>query len=280
MRALILSLACCVFATAAHAQNQVSITEDGAYRIIRSNGIPNHGTGSFPNAGNPNPISEQNHKYRVPLKPQKTGRAKAQDGVVGVAINGVPFEPGTAECYGQKRGSRPDSNCAWREEAIVNGKGRLGLDHNNAHVQPNGTYHYHGIPKGMSSYYRGKGPYLLLGYAADGFPMVVTRGKDYKPSWRLKSGTRPSGPGGRYDGTYTQDFEYVAGSGDLDECNGAEIEGQYVYVLAKSFPYIPRCLMGTADASFARRSPGAGNASQHRRKPPPHGHRHPPPHRR
>lgn len=43
-----------------------------------------------------------------------------------------------------------------------------------------------------------------------------------RSSYRLKEGRRPrqDGPGGRFDGTYTPDFKYVAGTGDLDEANG------------------------------------------------------------
>src|SRR5882724_5262030 len=38
---------------------------EGEYRIIQSNGIPNHTTGEFPNAGNPNTISEQSYVFRM-----------------------------------------------------------------------------------------------------------------------------------------------------------------------------------------------------------------------
>ncbi|MEM6781906.1 MAG: YHYH protein [Pseudomonadota bacterium] len=257
----------------------VKITEDGTYRYLESNGIPSHRTGDFPNRANPNAISAQSHKYRVPLNPKKTGKATPKDGVMGVALSGVPFEPSTAECYGRSRGERgPMQTCEWREEAIVNGQGQLGLDHNNAHVQPTGAYHYHGIPTGMVS-----GELTHVGYAADGFRIIVSRSEKFKPSYRLKSGTRPSGPGGKYDGKYTADFEYVDGLGDLDQCNGREINGEYVYVLTKTFPNAPRCLMGTADASFERRKP-QGESGQQRshsegRRPPPHGHRHPHHHR-
>ena len=80
-------------------------------------------------------------------------------------------------------------------------------------------------------------------------------------SYRVKSGTRPGGPGGRYDGSFVQDYEYVAGLGDLDDCNGRTgvtreyPEGTYYYVITDSFPFIPRCFHGTPDRSFMR---GAG----------------------
>ena len=53
-------------------------------------------------------------------------------------------------------------------------------------------------------------------------------------------------------GTFTQDFEYVAGLGDLDECNGRfgvtpEFpNGIYHYYITDAFPYIQRCVKGTA----------------------------------
>ncbi len=55
----------------------------------------------------------------------------------GVALNGLPLDPGTAEFW------HNDPN--WNYEAM-SGKMDLGLDENNAHVQPNGAYHYHGLP--------------------------------------------------------------------------------------------------------------------------------------
>ena len=82
-----------------------------------------------------------------------------------------------------------------------------------------------------------------------------------RSSYRLRTGTRPSGtagPGGMYDGTFVQDWEYAAGTGDLDECNGRTgtvmLQGRavttYHYVLTNTFPYIPRCFHATPDASF------------------------------
>lgn len=259
----------------------VEVTEDAGKLVITSNGIPNHQTGQFPNRNNPNSISSQSHEYRVSLTPRRTVRAKEHGGVIGVALNGIPIEPGTAECFGRSRGQRgPMSTCEWREEAIVNGKGQLGLDQSNAHVQPTGSYHYHGVPHGLLSVLP-KDDLVHVGYAADGFKIYVSRSGAYKPSYRLKSGTRPSGPGGRYDGKYTADYAYAAAKvGDLDECNGGTyVNGEYVYFLTEGFPFAPRCLMGTADSSFARRGGGQGGSQAGQRdgrRPPPPGRRPPP----
>ena len=75
----------------------------------------------------------------------------------------------------------------------------------------------------------------LIGYAADGFPIYFKYGYasatsssngviTLRSSYRLKSGSRPgdgeNAPCGVYDGVYSNDFEYVEGLGDLDQCNG------------------------------------------------------------
>ncbi|MBK66818.1 MAG: hypothetical protein CMP22_01645 [Rickettsiales bacterium] len=234
-------------------QNKVKITEEGDYLFIESNGIPEHATGNFPNRENPNAISAQRHRFRVTQTPNIADRVSTRVPVIGVALNGIPIEPGTAECYGQTKENRkvPVYDCMWREEAIVNGKGQLGLDWSNAHVQPGGVYHYHGIPNGLL-HILPDDDLVHVGYAADGFKIYVSRSDKYNSSYRLKMGTRPSAPGGRFDGTYTQDFEFIYELGSLDECNGMRINGEYGYFLTKRFPFAPRCLRGTVDESFLR----------------------------
>jgi YHYH protein len=254
------------------AANEVNIKEDGKYRYIESNGIPDHSTGKFPNSGNPNSISEQDHKYKISLNPVKTGRVSSVH-IVGVAVNGVPMEPGTAEFWNRDRSS------GWNIQAFAPNT-NLGIDSSNAHVQPNGTYHYHAAPKGLIN----KTGKSLVGWAADGFEIHYI-GSKAKSSYRLKSGTRPSGPKGKYDGTYDQDWEYVEGQGNLDKCNGGDLNGQYAYFITDTYPFIHRCVFGTADASFERRGGGQGpegRSGSDRRDGPPqprHGDRRPPPRR-
>ena len=228
-----------------------NITTDGTYRYITSDGLPNHETGTFPNSGNPNSISAQSHSYRVVLNHSYTSAA-VDAPLPGVALNGIPLEPGTAERY---------QNTSWAIEAFdANGRGGLGIDWSNAHVQPNGTYHYHATPEGLleSALKDQSGDLIQLAWALDGAPIYYSQSNAYQSSWRVKSGTRPDGPGGTYDGTYTQDFEYISGLGDLDECNGTFIGGTYVYLLTDSFPYIQRCVHGVQDSSFERFGGGQG----------------------
>jgi hypothetical protein len=250
--------------------NQVKIDVDGDVRLIQSNGIPDHKPGTFPNRHNPNTIRAQQYQFRMPVEPRKA-RSAAMLGMnlFGVALNGVPFDPGAAEYWNR------DRNSGWQYEAL-SVKIDLGLDASNAHVQPNGAYHYHGVPIALLARLSGKKKQMsLVGYAADGFPVYALFGysdresaesevRKLDSSYRLKKGTRPSGPGGRYDGTFVEDYEYVEGAGDLDECNGREgvtpehPDGTYYYVLTAGYPFIPRYLKGTSDASFLKRGPPPG----------------------
>ncbi len=257
----------------------VKIYVSGSKRVIESNGIPDHSTGRFPNSGNPHRISEQTYRFEMPLNPvagdQPTPMMMQP---FGVALNGVPFDPGAAEFY------KNDRHSGWQYEAL-GGAVSLGLDWNNAHVQPTGAYHYHGIPAELlKQEITQDKDMVLLGWAADGFPIYGPWGYrdpesahsgllQLKSSYRIKDGYRPSGesgPGGRYDGSFVQDFEYVEGLGDLDRCNGRfgvtpEFpEGTYYYVLTEDYPFIPRYFKGTPDPSFDRRA-------QRGNRPPPRG---------
>ncbi|MBU3664895.1 MAG: YHYH protein [Chthoniobacterales bacterium] len=239
--------------------SKVEITVEGDKRVVRANGLPNHATGDFPNPGNPNSIRAQNYLFRMPAHPATNAVfTPVERQPIGVAVNGVVFDPGTAEYW------KKDPSSGWRMEGIVNGRGTLGMDRNMAHVQPNGAYHYHGVPTGLVEKLPGD-ERKLIGYAADGFP-IYTQTPEDRSGYRLKSGTRPggsNGPGGKYDGTYTQDFEFVAGAGTLDEANGRSgvtgeyPQGTYFYVATEEFPFYPRMLKGTPDSSFQRQGPGS-----------------------
>jgi hypothetical protein len=143
----------------------------------------------------------------------------------------------------------------------------LGLDENNAHVQPTGAYHYHGTPVGLNQIVARNGHSPLVGWGPDGFPVYLDLGyttaknkrsvvKNLTSSYQIKMGTRPSGPGQSYNGDYTQDFEFVAGGGDLDMANGRfqvtpEFpKGTYCYIITNKFPYIPRMFYGMVANSF------------------------------
>ncbi len=254
----------------------VTISEQGKYRIIKSNAIPAHLTGKFPNAGNPNIISPQNKTYKIALQPKKNKKLTSvysegmlgqgrPEYVFGVAINGVKMEPTAMEFFVNP--NTREMNMAWSKEALSTNV-NLGDDCNNAHVQPTGEYHYHGTPWGIIKQAQ-KNSMLLLGWAADGFPIYYKYGYastestqlvELTSSYRLKEGNRPgdgiTAPSGAYDGTYARDFEYVEGLGDLDKANGhlgktPEFpDGTYYYVITDRFPSLPRFFVGTPNKSF------------------------------
>lgn len=253
-------------------QNSVTITEQGGYRIIEANGIPDHSHGKFPNRGNPNTIRAQKYLFRMPLNPRESTKATPVTRMLfGVALNGVPFDPGTAEYWNDDRSS------GWRYEAL-SGKINLGIDKSNAHVQPSGAYHYHALPLGLISKLGGSGKVLQVGWAADGFAIYAEFcvAGEVRPSYRLKKGTRPNGPRGKYDGTFVQDYEFVPGAGDLDECNGhvaptpENPKEVYHYHLTEAYPFVPRFFRGTPDASFEHKghAPPGGRGRGGRRPPP------------
>ena len=263
-------------------ENSVSITTEGEYRVIKSNGWPDHAPGAFPRRGNPNTPSPQEYTFRVPLKPAAAAEPQRRGGwFFAVALNGVPFEAGTGETWSNDRQS------GWRYEAHT-GFLDLGLDEHNAHVQPTGAYHYHAMPVGLVQKLGGdEGKMLQVAWAADGFAVFTANchgdPKDaksairtMKSSHRLKPGARPAeadGPNGSYDGRFTQDWEFAKDRGDLDECNGHSAatpdhpEGIYHYHITTTFPFLPRGWRGTPDESFGKNGPGPGGPGGGGRRP-------------
>lgn len=251
MKIKALTLACValpILSTQSNAAGNASITKSGDRICITSNGLPGHSTGKFPNSGNPHSMRQQRAKYCVDATPKKGSRARNHRGTVGVGLNGVAIRPGTADYWdpNSPRGFSRDRSSGWNLEGIGARK-LLGLDQNNAHVDERGLYHYHGVPKGLLGQTSGS----HIGYAADGFEIHYV-GSRAKSGYRLKSGTRPSGPGGKYDGTYVEDWKYVGGSGKLDQCNGGMLNGKFVYFATTSYPFFPRCFWGRPSGDFRR----------------------------
>lgn len=241
----------------------VSVVVDGGTRSIETNSLPDHDTGEFPNSGNPNTISAQELSYEYPVVPTWTGEAQFAR-APGVAVNGIAFEPGTAETVTCASGEQ------FRIEALQEVYD-LGFDVNNAHVQPTGKYHYHGISEVMADAYTLDDDLVHVGFAADGYLMYYSKSGKYDSSYALgtepRSGTEcvVSGPGARSadidgstpDGAYTSDWVFTEGSGDLDSCNGTTIDGTYAYIITTEFPFVSRCLNG----EFTQTRPGEGGGA-------------------
>ena len=261
-----------------NAISRYSWTSNGSQRILSGNGIPNHEVGTFPNNNNPNTIREINVNKRFTLCPEIISESGLE--IVGpalaiaYAINSVKFDPGTAgRCNDLGECSLAQGQGNWNIEALGHDTFNFGDDMNHAHVQPNGAYHYHGMPELLVDFLGDNQGMTLVGWASDGFPVYARYGysntndsnstiKSLIPSYRLKlqpDSNRPmvltslaGGPGqGNTSpntpiamGAFTQDYEYVEGLGDLDQCNGRfgvtpEFpSGIYYYVVTDDFPFL------------------------------------------
>lgn len=244
----------------------VTVTVGDGVRAIVTNALPDHETGAFPNAGNPNTITEQDLTWAFPTAATFIGDATGVR-TSGVAVNGVKFEPGTGESVTCNSGE------TYRIEALQDIYD-LGLDFNNAHVQPTGEYHYHGISALLVDAYETDDDLVHIGFAADGYLMYYSKSGAYDSGYvlsaepRTGTGCVASGPDGTQvdlegtapDGTYNSDFVYADGAGELDRCNGTTIDGQYVYIVTDTFPYVTRCLNGDVSESGDIGGGGGGGA--------------------
>lgn len=256
-----------------NAQSISNWTCSATQRALTANGIPDHAVGTFPNAGNPNTISVQSISANYTLTPAQTGSINRTLISLGHALNGIKFEPGTGgTCTDTGNCTLIGGTGTWRIEALGQTSFNFGTDFNNGHVQPTGEYHYHGMPERFVEKL-GKGEQMtLVGWAADGFPVYARYGystannasspiKTLSSSYRLKSVPDAGRPAvAQYPlGTFTQDYEYVAGLGDLDECNGRSgvtpefPNGIYYYVITAAYPYIQRCVKGSASGGMPPR---------------------------
>ena len=266
---------------------QWSCTETS--RSVSGNGVPNHSVSSGKFASR---ITAQTVTRSFPRAPEKTENA-TELREPGVALNSVKFEPGTA-------GTCPDSaendqacdygagSDTWRMVALPGNTSPwnfdFGVDQSNGHVQPTGAYHYHGMPEELMVKLNGSvNPKItLVGWAADGFPIYARYGyvratdassevKIIKSSYQIKDVPDSSRPSKELIpmGHFEQDWEYIEGSGDLDACNGRlgvtpEFPGGiYHYYITDTYPFIQRCVMGTATENTR---PPPGNTQG---KPPP-----------
>ena len=257
-----------------NADESVKATSDATWtctettRSLAANGIPDHAVGTFPNPANPNAISVQNVAVDFPMAPAIVSQTGTPTMVVAYCLNGVKFEVGTAgTCNDNAQCNAIGNGGTWRMEAVGENSFDFGNDDSHGHVQPTGAYHYHGIPEGFLATL-GKGEAMtLVGWAVDGFPIYARYGhtvptdaaspvKVVTGSYALKATGDPGRPSTDIYpmGAFTQDWEYAAGTGDLDECNGRfgvtpEFpEGIYHYFLTDTFPFGQRCVKGKAPA--------------------------------
>lgn len=247
-----------------------SITSGNGSCTFESNSIPNH---DFNGAGAlfANEVQENEATFSVTSSPtvatSSTPLSLQYDNAI--FLNGVKLDLLAAACYGV--GDEPlgeekigcfEGGTPWRYDPMHSGND-FGTDSHNAHTQPDGTYHYHGDPNALYSTSDTSIASPVVGFAADGFPIygpyiddngavrMVVSGYSLKAGARASQTGEGAFPGGNYDGTFRDDYEFT-GAGDLDECNGMTVDGAYGYYLADSYPWVLACFAGTADISFKK----------------------------
>jgi len=155
-----------------------------------------------------------------------------------------------------------------------------------------GTYHYHALTHPLQENTDQTQPPTngdgspVIGFAPDGFPIyghwfinannqLVKAESGYEtyatnsriPIETALHGTPPTpwdisnnpdafaSDFGLEMGRYEEDW-YFAGTGNLDECNGAyDVNGDYGYYITDKYPFTPPCTFGTRDPSFGKESP-------------------------
>lgn len=154
--------------------NGVTVTLDGDYVVLTSNGEPDHKSVYFAKTdpryepyngtnaafmANQFQIMPQQLTFRIPLHPTASSSHPATPlGPIGIALNGVPI---FNQYNGQNRPLTVEINS---------------FDQYNGHPQMTGQYHYHVEPTALTQKY---GSSALIGFLLDGFPVYgpVENGK-------------------------------------------------------------------------------------------------------
>ncbi len=259
---------------------------DEQQRNLSGNGVPNHSVtgGNFATQ-----LSAQSVSFSFPIAPTLADEVTSVK-EPGFAVNSIKFDPATAGTCPDD--ATDDTNCnyamgsdTWSMVATAGEvspwKFEFGVDENDAHVQPNGQYHYHGIPGQLVTKLNpdSENSMTLVGWAKDGFPMYALRGyseasnsdssiRKIESSYQLLDTPNENRPDVADFplGHFVQDWQYVEDSGDLDECNGRfgvtpEFpDGSYHYYITESYPFVQRCVKGevSADEGDANIGPPAG----------------------
>lgn len=247
----------------------LEVVANGMSCTFSSNSVPNH---AFNTSGAHfvKPVTEMASQFTIPRNPSRAANSTplSQRSFDAIMLNGVVLDILSAGCF-RPSGPRADQNgnvaigCnaerdRWLLDPLGPGAG-FGPDAHNAHTQPDGRYHYHGNPMAMFDNNPGSEGSPVIGFAADGFPIFGSYFMDdagqlrrARSGYTLRAGKRPTSsgnPGGVYDGMYVDDYEFT-NAGDLDECNGMTVNGQYGYYVTDSYPWVLKCLSGRPDPSF------------------------------
>jgi hypothetical protein len=273
---------------------QVCYNTDSIY--IRTSMLASFIMGDWP--GDPFLADGQNKSYildRTPLYPSAMHATKLT-GMLGLQVNGVPlYDDGDGKSYNTAMNANNNTGeGVWNQIAWVSHINEM--DAGNGHPDPTSTYHNHHNPIQLCSVTDDSEHSPIVGWALDGWPiygpfgytdaMDSTSGITRMTStWQLRSittrttlydGTPTSQVGPPVSGTFPlgifiEDYEYNAGTGDLDYYNGRYCitpeypDGTYAYFLntdATGNPSYPN-MVGPQYYGLilpVNLGPGAGNA--------------------
>jgi len=211
--------------------------------IVRSSGVALRYLGLLQSPPVP-PTKAREFIFEIPREPRPPSgvHPRIPVDIAGVFLNGMPI-------YNQCEARSYNGANLWHYDAVANNDdGTL-----TAAGHPHSELTHRPVP-GLLEQLDAS---VLIGYALDGYPIY---GKKMRSSYRVRSITqRHTLPDGtdltpeqygpdvsRADplGTFAEDYEYVPGSGDLDEFNGRLTNGNYAYFVAAdasgrlAYPYM------------------------------------------
>jgi hypothetical protein len=192
----------------------VTISTDGSFITIKSNGVPDHKSCYFATSDsryqayngtntafskNPNSIGTQSFVFKIPASPAvDAAHAATPLGPIGVAINGVPI-------YNQYAGNNQPLTTE------INS-----FDQYNGHPDQSSIYHYHVEPLYIT---QNNTKSALIGFLLDGFPVYgpLENGKTLVSSdldtYHGHTSATADYPNGIYHYHITADAPYINGSG-------------------------------------------------------------------
>ncbi|MCB0430939.1 MAG: YHYH protein [Flavobacteriales bacterium] len=240
---------------------QVQYSDNNVY--VSATCIPGYDIGPW--AGNPNTPANQNFVFKITRHPAKNTGTPIQTGLghIGVFSNGVSiFNPKDAMSY-------KNQNVWYQNAIIVEGPS---FDDCLGHPAGNGEYHHHLNPTCLYDDSLTTEHSPIIGYAFDGFPVygafayanangtggIKRMQSSYAKRNITKRNTLPDGSTASSTGPdvsttyplgyYVQDFEYIDGSGDLDEHNGR-------YCVTPEYPDGMYCYFVTLDSDLVAEYP-------------------------
>ncbi len=212
------------------------VTREGNKRVLSSNDLPDHPTGSFPIARddpayrvdrNPNSIRSQKIRIELAANP-KEARASCAPNVVGILLTGVALFNSLDDPGRDAVAHETQDSC-------------------HGHPQRGGVYHYHSLTNCLNDKPDADGNSPLVGYALDGFGI-------YGP---YENGRRLT----------TADLDTCHGKTSVVKWDGRKVK-MYHYVATVDFPYTVGCIRGTYDRSLVRKIGGGPPGRRDRHGPP------------